>query len=76
LASEQVRSLNLLEEAPQPNGETLRMIGFPWQFSNIQPQVRSAPPRLGADTAAVLQELGWTAERCQALRQQGVVGMR
>ena len=76
LASEQVESLNLLEEVPKPNGETLCMIGFPWQFSNIQPQVRSAPPRLGADTAAVLQELGWTAERCQALRQQGVVGMR
>jgi crotonobetainyl-CoA:carnitine CoA-transferase CaiB-like acyl-CoA transferase len=76
LASEQVESLNILEEVPKPNGETLCMIGFPWQFSNIQPQVRSAPPRLGADTAAVLQELGWTAERCQALRQQGVVGMR
>lgn len=57
LDSEQVESLNILEDVPQPNGNTLRMIGFPWQFSGeTQPQVRSAPPRLGADTDVILQE--------------------
>jgi crotonobetainyl-CoA:carnitine CoA-transferase CaiB-like acyl-CoA transferase len=75
LASEQVESLHLLEDVPMPSGETLRLIGCPWQCRDLHPQVRSAPPRLGADTAAVLQELGWTAARCQVLVQQGVAGM-
>jgi crotonobetainyl-CoA:carnitine CoA-transferase CaiB-like acyl-CoA transferase len=35
----------------------------------------TAPPSLGRDTAAVMQELlGYDADQMEALRQQGVVG--
>lgn len=74
LSSEQVSRLDILEAVSTPSGETLRLIGFPWQLSGEQPQVHSAPPRLGADTDRVFAELGLNAEHCQALRQQGIIG--
>ncbi len=76
LSSEQVSRLDILEEVPSSGDETetLRLIGFPWQFSEEQPCVRSAPPRLGADTDRVLEALGLNEEYREALRQQGIIG--
>ena len=73
LDSEQVESLGVLEDVPLPDGGTLRMVGFPWQFSTLQPQVRLAPPRLGEHTESILQEFGHDADRCAALRQQHII---
>ena len=75
LSSEQVNRLDILEDVPTPGGETLRLIGFPWQLSGESLRVRSAPPRLGADTDQVLQELGLNAEHLEALRQQDIIGI-
>jgi len=49
----------------------LPTIGFKADFENIGPTV--APPRLGADTASVLAELGMSDKDIGALVDQGVI---
>lgn len=68
LRSEQVESLQVLEDVPTPDGGTLRMVGFPWQCSELQPEIRTAPPHLGAHTQAILGALGLASERRQTMR--------
>jgi crotonobetainyl-CoA:carnitine CoA-transferase CaiB-like acyl-CoA transferase len=76
LDSEQVHSLDFLEDVPHPAGGTLRMIGFPWQFSDLQPRVRTAPPHLGEHTGVILQELlRIDASRVQTLHERRIVAM-
>ncbi|ETW96527.1 MAG: hypothetical protein ETSY1_26220 [Candidatus Entotheonella factor] len=73
LHTEQVDSLQVLEDVPLPGDDTMRMVGFPWQFTELQPEIRTAPPRLGEHTDAILDELGMSGERRQTLRQHGVL---
>jgi crotonobetainyl-CoA:carnitine CoA-transferase CaiB-like acyl-CoA transferase len=73
LDSEQVRSLELLEDVPHSAHDTLRLIGFPWQCSEMQPAVRSAPPRLGEHTTAILQELGIEMPRIETLWERRII---
>lgn len=48
--------------------------GIPWRLSEAPNGVRSPAPRLGADTAAVLQErLGYTQDRVAALHEAKVL---
>jgi crotonobetainyl-CoA:carnitine CoA-transferase CaiB-like acyl-CoA transferase len=49
------------------------MLGFPIKFAEAPCQVRSAAPALGADTDAVLEELGLSRDRIRELREQGTV---
>lgn len=73
LDTEQVQRLEILEDVPHPAGGSLRMIGFPWQFSELQPAVRSAPPRRGEHTAAILHELGIATARIDTLRERRII---
>ena len=57
LRTEQVESLSVLVDAPLPEGGALRVVGCPWQSSALKPDIRTAPPRLGAHTEAILAEL-------------------
>ena len=49
------------------------MLGFPIKFADAPCQARSAAPALGADTDAVLEDLGLSRNRIRELREQGVV---
>ncbi|WP_298815501.1 CaiB/BaiF CoA transferase family protein [Chloroflexus sp.] len=51
----------------------VRVVGPAPKFSATPASIRSAPPALGADTEAVLQELGYTLEDINALRSAGAV---
>jgi crotonobetainyl-CoA:carnitine CoA-transferase CaiB-like acyl-CoA transferase len=51
----------------------LRMLGLPIELSGTPASIRLEPPVLGADTDAVLVELGYSAEEITALRASGVV---
>lgn len=61
-----------LVEVDQPKRGKFLTIGCPPKFSNYTPEVTPAP-LLGADTDAVLQELGYTADQIEQLRTNHVV---
>ena len=56
-----------------PDGRTGRMVASPIRCSDAEAPRRSAPS-LGADTDALLEELGYSAERIAELRSRGAVG--
>jgi crotonobetainyl-CoA:carnitine CoA-transferase CaiB-like acyl-CoA transferase len=54
-------------------GKDVRVPLAPFRFAHGGPAVRSAPKRVGADTDAVLGELGYSAADIARLREQSVV---
>jgi len=48
------------------------MLGFPIKFTEAPCALRRPTPELGAHTAAVLSELGYTAEEIARMRATGV----
>ncbi len=60
-------------EAQHPELGTLPMLGRPYIFEESPWRLRSAAPMLGQHTAAVLGELGYSADQLAALRQTGAI---
>ena len=75
LHSEQIQSVDILADVPLSTGGALRMVGCPWHFSALQPDIRLAPPRLGEHTADILRELGVQLDRIKALRERHIIAM-
>lgn len=74
LGDEQVVARNMVVPVELPSGTTVRMPGNPVKLSDSPESPFTAPPALGQDTAAVLQELaGYTTEHLDALRQSGAI---
>ena len=72
-AHPQVQHRGLRTEVDHPAHGAVPLIRSPYRFSE-SPVRHKAPPRLGADTDAVLgSELGLPAERLAALHAQGVL---
>jgi crotonobetainyl-CoA:carnitine CoA-transferase CaiB-like acyl-CoA transferase len=68
MANPQVRHRQMIVEL-----DGRRTLGSPIKLSDTPPEVRTPPPTLGAHTAAVLQELGYSSGDVAALRERGVV---
>jgi crotonobetainyl-CoA:carnitine CoA-transferase CaiB-like acyl-CoA transferase len=60
-------------ELPHPLAGAVRVVASPIKLAATPIRYRRAPPLLGADTEAVLAELGLDAEAIAALRRAGVV---
>ncbi|MDH3063433.1 CoA transferase [Achromobacter insolitus] len=69
----QVADQQMAIDVLHPDGQQVRMLGFPIKFADAPCQARSAAPALGADTDAVLEDLGLSRNRIRELREQGVV---
>ena len=71
-ADPQVLAQEMLLEVEHPGHGLVRMTGFPVKLSATPCRVRMPAPELGADTEAVLRELGLAGE-ISRLRQQRVI---
>jgi crotonobetainyl-CoA:carnitine CoA-transferase CaiB-like acyl-CoA transferase len=73
LASPQTRAQEMVVESEHSVAGPIRTLGLPIEMSATPASIRFEPPALGADTDAVLAELGYTDEEIAALRKTGVV---
>jgi formyl-CoA transferase len=70
----QVVHREMIAEVPHATIGTLRLAGIPIKYSATPGSIRRAPPLLGEHTEELLAEvLGYSPERIEALRRQGVV---
>jgi len=72
-ADAQVRERTMTVEMPHPLAGTVRMVASPIKLAATPVRYRRAPPLLGADTDAVLAELGLDATAIAGLRQRGAI---
>ena len=55
------------------NGDATHVVGAGHRSNVDGPRLRSEPPQLGADTQAVLAELGFSAEEIDGFRARGAI---
>lgn len=70
----QVRHLESFRRLEGVTGTPIGLVNHPVRYDGQAPGVRLPPQKLGAQTVAILGELGFTADEMTALRDQGVVG--
>lgn len=74
-ADPQVVARGAVETATRPDGVSMKLAANPVRMSSTPPTTRAAPPALGADTTAVLQELLNLSEReLSELQSSGAIG--
>jgi crotonobetainyl-CoA:carnitine CoA-transferase CaiB-like acyl-CoA transferase len=70
----QVRARGVEMRMEHPAAGPIPLVASPIRMSGTPVQYRAAPPQLGQDTGAVLQDLlGLPAERIAAMKKEGVV---
>jgi crotonobetainyl-CoA:carnitine CoA-transferase CaiB-like acyl-CoA transferase len=74
-ADPQVRHLGLAELVEDPAGGTAQVLRFPVTLTATPASVRSGPPRPGAHTREVMQELGYDDSSIDAMVDAGAVGL-
>ncbi|HJU19159.1 MAG TPA: CoA transferase [Stellaceae bacterium] len=72
-ADPQVRDQEMALTLDHPGHGQVTMLGFPLKFAEAPCALHHPAPDLGADSAAVLGELGYSAEEIARLRAAGVV---
>jgi crotonobetainyl-CoA:carnitine CoA-transferase CaiB-like acyl-CoA transferase len=73
LADPQVAHNRTVFEVADPEAGRLRLLRNPVRFERTPASLRGLPPRLGAQTDAILREAGYTNEEIMALRGDGSV---
>ena len=69
----QAAAIGLFPTVAHPEGD-FRTVAAPMRISGADIRPRGPAPALGADTAAVLAEIGYSADETSALSASGVVG--
>ncbi|MCC5858928.1 MAG: CoA transferase [Ectothiorhodospiraceae bacterium] len=72
IAHPQIQANGLILESRHPDAGPLRQAAPAAEFSRSPARIRRGAPALGADTDAILEELGYTAEERRHLRASGV----
>ena len=73
-ADPDVRARGMVQETVLSDGTPVPLTGPPVKFSGTPTRIRSAAPEPGADTSAVLAELGVAGDELAALRASGALG--
>jgi crotonobetainyl-CoA:carnitine CoA-transferase CaiB-like acyl-CoA transferase len=58
----------------EDDGREIPVIEHPLNFAGLSSGFESAPPRLGEDTRAVFEELGYDADRLDRMEREGAFG--
>ena len=69
----QLLSQDMVLTVHHPGHGPVRMTGFPVKLSETPCELRLPAPELGADTEAVLRELGYGVERIAKLRTENII---
>jgi crotonobetainyl-CoA:carnitine CoA-transferase CaiB-like acyl-CoA transferase len=69
----QVKHRGMRMDLPHPTSGTVPSVANPMKFREAPIEYRNAPPLLGADSDAILRELGLDDAEIAKLREQGVV---
>ncbi len=72
----QTQARHLVVAVPKPDGNTQPQIASPFKFSASQPQYKHIGTAAGANTAEILQQIGYTAAEIKDLQQSKVFGER
>jgi formyl-CoA transferase len=73
LADPHARARGMVQELEHPVAGRVKALGNPVKMSASPPTMRRAAPLLGADSAALLGELGYSPAEIESLRATGVV---
>ena len=76
LENEQVQSRDVIGSVTHPAAGEIPVIEHPLNFSRAESGFDGAPPLLGEDTEAVLEEVGYSAEEIERLREAGAIPER
>lgn len=69
-----VQDIGLVKELPHPTAGSVKVVGPPVVYSDIENSARTAPPLLGQHTDEVLEDiLGYSKEQIMRFRKQGIV---
>src|ERR1700722_5141077 len=71
-ADPQVIDQQMVVTQHHPGHGEVRMLGFPVKFAQAPCELRRPAPELGADTDAVLAELGYSADEIARMQEKGV----
>ena len=69
----QIKHQQVFEDVTLTNGDNIRLVRHPATYDGHRPGTRLPPPALGADTDAILGELGFDAGAIAEMRAQGGV---
>ena len=69
----ELRARGMIEQVVSRDGLTVKVPGVVPKLSETPGSIRLTAPRLGEDTEAVLQRLGYSAEQIAALRADKVI---
>jgi len=73
LDNEQTEARDVIREVDHPALGTVPVIEHPINYENATAGFDGAPPLLGEDTEAILQELGYDGDDIERLREEGAI---